>query len=454
MEILEQSYIARRENCAASTNCQSNQFNSGASICSAPQALANGGDVALAADTAVAEASANQLSTAHDDETPLPGNSVAVATTSIKPGDYVQWESNGELKMPAAKRLSHFSDDGNFAFVAGSTTGVPAMELITVERPPAGETAIMNATPATKAGINAAPVEVSGARSVDSTNQPAIHNLAYGSAYSFVNLLLEENGKFTVSAAEMTAQLAKQTDDEIDAMVKQANGAELEGVQLSIYGRCTVGAYCWEKRRRINEMKSKHFKTITWEKWCTSVGLRSPKSAKRWAENWQTVQDTSAALANAVVLAGIDLFLPRVAEGLRFLNAELAGRELDTAWLPVLLAQLKELIKRKKPSTHTNEHKAPVVRPASLPINDDPYGDEDLLEGAESEEEVRLYVAAAIKHLALYDPLLRAYAALTSDATVEARAETLFRFTGAGDRELFLEVWTRLLRDKGADAQA
>jgi hypothetical protein len=159
---------------------------------------------------------------------------------------------------------------------------------------------------------------------------PANHNLASESAPSFVNLPLTANGKFTVSAAEMTVQLAKRTDDEIDALVKQASGAELQGVQLSLYGRCMVGAYCWEKRRRISEMKRKHFKTITWEKWCMSAGLRSPKSAKLWASNFQTVLDTSAALANAVVLAGIDPFLPRVAAALRVLNAELAGREPRT----------------------------------------------------------------------------------------------------------------------------
>ena len=287
------------------------------------------------------------------------------------------------------------------------------------------------------------------------TIQPsAARNLAHGNAFSFVNLPLTANGKFTVSAAEMIVQLAKRTDDEIDALVKRTSGAELEGIQLTFYARCTVGACCWERRRRNDEMKKKHFKTIPLERWCKSVGLRSPKSAKRWAENWQTVQDTSPALANAVVLAGIDLFLPRVADGLRVLNAELAGREPSAAWLPVLLAQLKGLIKTKKAPPPTNEHKGPVVRPGSLPLNRDPYGDEDLVESAESEEEVRLYVAAAIKHLALYDPLLRTYIALPTDATVEARAEKLFGFTPAHERELFLEVWTRLLRAKGAAVQA
>jgi hypothetical protein len=45
----------------------------------------------------------------------------------------VQWESNGALQMPSAKRLSHFSDDGNFAFIEGSNTGIPVEELIAVD---------------------------------------------------------------------------------------------------------------------------------------------------------------------------------------------------------------------------------------------------------------------------------------------------------------------------------
>jgi len=283
------------------------------------------------------------------------------------------------------------------------------------------------------------------------TIQPsAARNLAHGNAFSFVNLPLTANGKFTVSAAEMIVQLANRTEDEIDSMAKRTSAAELQGIQLTLYGRCTLGALCWEKLRRNQKRK----KSFSLAKWCTSVGMRSPKSAKLWAANFQTVLDTSAALANAVVLAGIDLFLPRVADGLRVLNAELAGREPRTAELPVLLAMLKQLMKKPKDPPPPNEHADPIVRPGSLPVNRDPYADEVLVKSAESEEEFRLYVAASIKQLALNDPLLRAYSALPSDTTVEARAEKLFGFTPAHERELFLEVWTRLLRDKGAAVKA
>jgi hypothetical protein len=227
----------------------------------------------------------------------------------------------------------------------------------------------------------------------------------------------------------------------------------MKGVHLSLYGRCTVGACCWERRRRNDEMKRKHFKTIPLETWCKSVGLRSPKSAKRWAENWQTVQDTSAVLRNAVVLAGIDLFLPRVAEALRVLNAELAGREPSTAELPILLARLKESIKKRKEPPPPNEHRDAIVRSEPIPLNRNPYEDQVLVEIPESEEEVRLYLAAAIKDLVLYDPLLRTYIALPADATSEDRAQKLFDFTPAHEREPFGQVWSKLCR-QAAECEA
>lgn len=52
-----------------------------------------------------------------------------------QPGDYVQWESRGVLRMENAKRLVKFSDDGKFAFVEGSFTGIPVGELIKADAP-------------------------------------------------------------------------------------------------------------------------------------------------------------------------------------------------------------------------------------------------------------------------------------------------------------------------------
>jgi hypothetical protein len=58
---------------------------------------------------------------------------------STKVGDYVQWESQGALRMPAARKLTHFSPNGDFAFVEGSPTGIPIAELIPGEPPQVGE---------------------------------------------------------------------------------------------------------------------------------------------------------------------------------------------------------------------------------------------------------------------------------------------------------------------------
>lgn len=127
-----------------------------------------------------------------------------------------------------------------------------------------------------------------------STSRLPNRSKAHASTYPFADLPLTAAGKFTVSSAEMIELLSLRTDNEIDAIVKQADSAELQGFQLSLYARCWVGGCCWERRRRNSEMKKKHFKTIPLETWCQSVGLRSPKSAKRWADNFQTVLDTSA----------------------------------------------------------------------------------------------------------------------------------------------------------------
>jgi hypothetical protein len=50
-----------------------------------------------------------------------------------KVGDYIQWESQGVLRMPEAKKLVRF--EGEFAFVEGSLTGIPIGEVIPAEAP-------------------------------------------------------------------------------------------------------------------------------------------------------------------------------------------------------------------------------------------------------------------------------------------------------------------------------
>lgn len=61
-----------------------------------------------------------------------------------KVGDYVQWESQGTLQFPAAKRIQALSDDGLYAFVEGSSTGLPVRDLLIEQRP---ESAPMPPTP-------------------------------------------------------------------------------------------------------------------------------------------------------------------------------------------------------------------------------------------------------------------------------------------------------------------
>lgn len=59
-----------------------------------------------------------------------------------KIGEYVQWESKGDLKMAEARKLVRIEDDphhGKFGFVEGYPTGMPYEELHTVAAPPANE---------------------------------------------------------------------------------------------------------------------------------------------------------------------------------------------------------------------------------------------------------------------------------------------------------------------------
>jgi hypothetical protein len=58
----------------------------------------------------------------------------------VQIGDYVQWEAQGMLRLPEPRRVRALSEDGEWAFLDGSDTGVPKQELImmdapTIERP-------------------------------------------------------------------------------------------------------------------------------------------------------------------------------------------------------------------------------------------------------------------------------------------------------------------------------
>lgn len=47
-------------------------------------------------------------------------------------GDSVQWESKGVLQLPRPRRIRALSDDGVWAFIEGSETGLPVKELALV----------------------------------------------------------------------------------------------------------------------------------------------------------------------------------------------------------------------------------------------------------------------------------------------------------------------------------
>jgi hypothetical protein len=53
---------------------------------------------------------------------------------SVSPqvGDYVQWESNGQLQFQQPKRVRAIAPDGQWAFVDGGETGLPVKELAVV----------------------------------------------------------------------------------------------------------------------------------------------------------------------------------------------------------------------------------------------------------------------------------------------------------------------------------
>jgi hypothetical protein len=52
-----------------------------------------------------------------------------------KVGDYVQWEPSGILQFQEPKPITNISGDGDFAFVEGSSTGLPVSQLVPQPKP-------------------------------------------------------------------------------------------------------------------------------------------------------------------------------------------------------------------------------------------------------------------------------------------------------------------------------
>lgn len=68
-------------------------------------------------------------------ESPAQGARVTGSEGSVvRRGDWVQWKSQGVFQFPKALRVRDVSDDGNWAFVEGSETGLPMAELVVEKR--------------------------------------------------------------------------------------------------------------------------------------------------------------------------------------------------------------------------------------------------------------------------------------------------------------------------------
>jgi hypothetical protein len=57
----------------------------------------------------------------------------------VQVGDYVQWEPKRIEQFVNPRRISKLSEDGKFAFVDGSHTGMPIEELVKKDAPPEGK---------------------------------------------------------------------------------------------------------------------------------------------------------------------------------------------------------------------------------------------------------------------------------------------------------------------------
>lgn len=65
--------------------------------------------------------------------TPLDEARTPLVAASV--GDFVQWVSGGVVQFPEARRVRAISDDGDWAFVEGSQTGIAMQELEIVKAP-------------------------------------------------------------------------------------------------------------------------------------------------------------------------------------------------------------------------------------------------------------------------------------------------------------------------------
>ena len=160
---------------------------------------------------------------------------------------------------------------------------------------------------------------------------------------------LAATGKFTreprklweLGGKELEKTLAQLADDEFDAFARHYNMSEQKQTGFLCRWRCVCGAICSVKRARIHACYAQNIPTISWRDWCTLVGLNR-KTAERYEQNWRTVIDAPKILVEAANREGLDLLQPRIANHLRNVLAELAGREPSEAELPELLTRLDQ----------------------------------------------------------------------------------------------------------------
>lgn len=54
----------------------------------------------------------------------------------VQPGDMIQWESSGKFVFPVPRKVErvHESEMGIYVFVEGSSTGIPADQVVLIQR--------------------------------------------------------------------------------------------------------------------------------------------------------------------------------------------------------------------------------------------------------------------------------------------------------------------------------
>jgi hypothetical protein len=134
--------------------------------------------------------------------------------TGFKVGDYVQWESRGELRMPKAMRIAAFFDDGKFATVEGSTSPVPVAELISAEAPE-------EESDSQKQLPKVFPVAMKNVQSGGTTMLQETFSLPDGTSVS-----IQWPAAFTPEAFEDFSDWLKIVQRKIGRTVKGASGAE------------------------------------------------------------------------------------------------------------------------------------------------------------------------------------------------------------------------------------